>query len=44
MKKTDNLPVIPFETQQDWEAWLKEHHAESSGLWIKIAKKDSGIR
>ena len=43
MKNTENLPIMSFETQQNWEAWLKEHHADSKGLWLKIAKKDTGI-
>jgi len=43
MKNTENLPIMSFETQQDWEAWLKEHHADPKGLWLKIAKKDTGI-
>ena len=38
-----DLPIIPFESQEDWEAWLEEHHETSGGLWLKIAKKDSGI-
>ena len=38
-----DLPIIPFESQEDWEAWLEEHHETSDGLWLKIAKKDSGI-
>ena len=32
---------MPFETQQDWEAWLKEHHADTKGIWLKIAKKEA---
>lgn len=39
---TDTLPIILFETQQAWEAWLKEHHAEAGGAWLKIAKKATG--
>ncbi|HEV2580872.1 MAG TPA: YdeI/OmpD-associated family protein, partial [Ktedonobacteraceae bacterium] len=31
-----------FVTQQNWEAWLNEHHAESGGIWLKIAKKRAG--
>lgn len=37
-----DLPIIPFESQQAWENWLEENHATSAGLWLKIAKKDSG--
>lgn len=38
------LPIIPFESPAAWEAWLDEHHASSDGLWIKIARKATGIR
>ena len=43
MKKPDDLPVLSFETQQVWEVWLAEHHADSKGIWLKIAKKDTKI-
>ena len=43
MKKAETLPIISFETQQDWERWLTEHHTETEGLWLKIAKKEAGI-
>ena len=43
MKKADNLSIISFATQQDWEAWLKEHHTDIKGIWLKIAKKETGI-
>jgi uncharacterized protein YdeI (YjbR/CyaY-like superfamily) len=38
-----DLPLIAFTSQDAWEAWLAEQHATSGGLWLKIAKKDSGI-
>ena len=43
MKKADTLPIISFETQQDWEKWLTAHHTETEGLWLKMAKKETGI-
>lgn len=43
MKNADNLPIMPFATQQDWEAWLNEHYADTKGIWLKIAKKETGI-
>ncbi len=43
MGNAPDLPVIPFASQEAWEAWLEEHHATSDGLWLKIAKKGSGI-
>lgn len=43
MKKADDLPIISFATQQDWEAWLEEYHADMRGIWLKIAKKETRI-
>ena len=34
-----DLPVIPFASRSAWEAWLKEHHATSDGLWLKISRR-----
>ena len=39
-----NLPVILFEQQQDWAAWLEQNHAVSSGAWLRLAKKASGLQ
>jgi uncharacterized protein YdeI (YjbR/CyaY-like superfamily) len=38
-----NDPVVAFESAADWEAWLAENHASSDGVWIKMAKKASGV-
>ena len=43
MKNADSLPIMSFETQQDWERWLTEHHTKTVGTWLKIAKKETGI-
>lgn len=43
MKRSEDLPIIEFRNQQDWEAWLAEHHADPTGIWLKIAKKAPGI-
>ena len=40
--KTSNLPILTFDDQKAWEAWLKQHHADANGIRIKIAKKGSG--
>src|SRR6266852_8789236 len=42
-KAKRDLPVIAFKTQQAWEVWLKWQPARSKGLWLKLAKKSSGI-
>ena len=38
-----DLPVIAFKSQQAWDAWLTAQPAQSKGLWLKLAKKSSGI-
>ncbi|MDQ4019462.1 MAG: YdeI/OmpD-associated family protein [Actinomycetota bacterium] len=40
----DDLPVELFPTQANWEAWLEEHHASVPGVWVKFAKKGSGVQ
>jgi len=30
-------------TAASWERWLKRHHAAAAGVWLRMAKKDSGI-
>jgi uncharacterized protein YdeI (YjbR/CyaY-like superfamily) len=44
MKRADALPIMTFETQREWEAWLQERHADAPGLWLKIAKTGAGTR
>jgi uncharacterized protein YdeI (YjbR/CyaY-like superfamily) len=39
----DELPIVPFASPAEFEAWLEEGHADSAGLWLKIAKKGSGV-
>jgi uncharacterized protein YdeI (YjbR/CyaY-like superfamily) len=36
--------VVSFANQADWRAWLAAHHdAGPEGVWLKIAKKGSGV-
>jgi uncharacterized protein YdeI (YjbR/CyaY-like superfamily) len=43
MPATDDLPVIAFACSEEFAAWLSEHHETAPGVWLKIAKKDTGI-
>ena len=45
-KPATSIPeeVIAFETPREWDAWLAKHHATSKGVYIRIGKKDSGLR
>jgi uncharacterized protein YdeI (YjbR/CyaY-like superfamily) len=37
------LPVMAFASRKEWAGWLADNHESSSGLWLKLAKKGSGI-
>jgi uncharacterized protein YdeI (YjbR/CyaY-like superfamily) len=41
MKPTD-LPIKPFASKAKWANWLAKQHDRSTGVWLKLAKKDSG--
>ena len=38
-----DLPIRLFKTPAAWEKWLEANHAKSTGIWMQIAKKDSGL-
>ena len=40
--KTD-LPVVHFEKAEILNDWLEKNHMNSSGIWLRIFKKNSGI-
>ena len=39
----DGRPIFSFASAKAWEAWLEQEHATSDGVWIKFAKKGSGV-
>ena len=43
MTTAKELPLLPFASASLWEQWLAEYHAQLDGVWIKVAKKASGI-
>ena len=38
-----DLPVLAFADQAALEEWLEAEHATAPGLYVRIAKKDSGV-
>ena len=38
-----DLPILSLVSPLAWEDWLDEHHRTSSGVWLKIPKKRSGV-
>jgi uncharacterized protein YdeI (YjbR/CyaY-like superfamily) len=43
VRKADD-PIRSFKDQSDWELWLGKHHRTATGVWLRLAKKDSGMR
>jgi|GEM_PF-3119504 len=37
------LDIVLFETPADWARWLEQHRSASPGLWVRLAKKGSGV-
>jgi uncharacterized protein YdeI (YjbR/CyaY-like superfamily) len=42
MAAPDGLPILGCGSAGEWESWLAEHHADSAGVWLRIAKAGSG--
>lgn len=40
----DEKPILEFRTKSAWRTWLGRNHAKSSGVWLRLAKKDSGLK
>jgi uncharacterized protein YdeI (YjbR/CyaY-like superfamily) len=38
------LEILQCASQADWESWLHDHHSDTPGVWLKIAKKGSTPR
>lgn len=37
-------PVLEFADADAWTAWLEANHAGARGVWVRLAKKASGLR
>lgn len=37
------MTVMPFATVSEWEDYLARNQADTNGIWLKLAKKASGI-
>ena len=42
-KRKPPLDVIAFESPRAFEAWLAKHHGACPGIWLKFARKASGV-
>ena len=37
-------PVLAFASKAEFEVWMEANHATSDGIWLKFAKKGTGVR
>lgn len=42
-KSPDEKPILDFRNKAAWAKWLEKNHDESSGVWIRLAKKNSEL-
>jgi len=38
-----DAPVKEFRTRAAWAKWLERHHGDEAGVWVKFAKKGTGV-
>ncbi|WP_246053955.1 hypothetical protein [Paenibacillus anaericanus] len=43
IKKSNELPILYCEDELSFEHWLGDNFDSSPGIWLQIAKKDSGM-
>ena len=35
--------ILEFRNARSWQTWLAKNHARSPGVWLRLAKKASGL-
>jgi uncharacterized protein YdeI (YjbR/CyaY-like superfamily) len=43
-KKAPDYPMLSFKTSKAWETWLEKNFDKAPGIWIRFAKKASGLK
>jgi uncharacterized protein YdeI (YjbR/CyaY-like superfamily) len=43
MPQPADLPVLAFETAEEFESWLEREHNSARGVWLRFAKKGSQV-
>ena len=41
--KSTDYPTLAFESREAFEQWLAQNHTTAEGIWLKFARKNSGI-
>jgi uncharacterized protein YdeI (YjbR/CyaY-like superfamily) len=42
--KNQDSPKRLFKSKEDWALWLEKNCGKSAGVWLRLGKKDSGVR
>src|SRR5471032_3385026 len=42
METLKDLPIVHFKSPDEFAGWLDKHYAEPAGVWLKMAKKNTG--
>lgn len=43
INELNGVEIIACEDADRWSGWLAEHHGRHEGVWLKVAKKASGV-
>ncbi|HTU87129.1 MAG TPA: YdeI/OmpD-associated family protein [Solirubrobacteraceae bacterium] len=41
---SSELPILELEDRGAWQRWLAAQHGSSDGVWLKLARKRSGVK
>jgi uncharacterized protein YdeI (YjbR/CyaY-like superfamily) len=44
MKSKTEFSTISFQSQKKWRNWLSKNYSIADGIWLRLYKKDSGIK
>lgn len=44
MAVSESFTFIDFSSAADWESWLADHYDRQGEAWLRIAKKNAGVR
>jgi uncharacterized protein YdeI (YjbR/CyaY-like superfamily) len=44
MSVTRDFPTLDFQDPRAWAAWLAKNYGKSAGVWLRMAKKASGLK
>lgn len=39
-----DIPIMACQDAATWEGWVRDNYTDQKGIWLKIAKKNSGIK